>query len=93
MDVLLKRYGNIEYINTLKPVKLSNLLKKAYDKELERTAWEYWLTLDNQAKKNNPFNKFMESLRKEEPSNNDKRTEEEIVNDAQNILKLMKRSN
>lgn len=88
----MKRYGNIEYINTLNAVKLSNLLKKAYDKELERTAWEYWLTLDAQSKKNNPFTKFMEELRKEEPSNTDKRTEEEIVNDAEQILKMMKRS-
>ena len=73
-------------------MKLSNLLVKAYDKELERTAWEYWLTLDEQSKKNNPFNTFMENLRKEDPSNTDKRTEEEIIEDSQHILKMMKRS-
>lgn len=90
--MLLKRYSNIEYIRTLKPVKLSKLLAKAYEKELEHTAWEYWLTLDNQTKSSTPFNKFLEELKGQGRPNHPIQTDEDIIEDSQRILKMMKRS-
>jgi hypothetical protein len=80
----------MEYIKTLNPSKLSKLLSKAYEKELEGTAWAYWLTLDPQTKKANPFNDFLANLKKEKPTNKDHRTDEEVLEDSHNIINMLK---
>jgi hypothetical protein len=80
----------MEYIKSLNPIKLSKLLAKAYEKELEGTAWEYWLTLDPQTKKTNPFKDFLDSLKKEKPTNKDIRTDEEVLEDSSNIINMLK---
>jgi hypothetical protein len=80
----------MEYIKSLNPAKLAKLLSKAYEKEIEGTAWEYWLTLDQQTKKSNPFKDFLESLKKEKPTNKDTRTEKEVLEDSNLIINMLK---
>jgi hypothetical protein len=68
------------------------LILKAREKEVERLAWELWLSLDGEAKKETPFNEFLQKMKEPPHQNNDKRTDEEILQDAEHILNLMKRS-
>ncbi|CAM3729671.1 hypothetical protein MEZE111188_05580 [Mesobacillus zeae] len=78
----------------LKPKKLLKLLSKAREKELEETVWEYWLTLDTEAQKKQPFNVYLRELKKaaSDPKTSVGLTEEEILQDAENILKSMGRT-
>jgi hypothetical protein len=68
------------------------LVLKAHDKEVERTAWELWLTLDGETKKENPFNEYLQKVKQPSIQNKDSRSEEDVLKDAENILKSMKRS-
>lgn len=62
-----------------------DILFKALEKDLERNAWELWLTFNDELKKETPFTDFLSKI-KEPAQNNDTRTEEEILQDAENIL-------
>jgi hypothetical protein len=62
------------------------MVLKAREKETERTAWELWLTFDGQAKKENPWGEYLKNFKKP-PEQKDNRTEEEILKDAENIMK------
>lgn len=62
------------------------MIKKAVEKDLEQSAWELWLTYDTNTKNEMPFTKFLQGI-KEPRKENDTRTEEEILQDAENILK------
>lgn len=68
------------------------IIKKASEKDIERIAWELWLTLDGEEKKKNPFNEFLRKFKEPKSVNMDTRTDEEIIEDAGYILNLMKRS-
>jgi hypothetical protein len=68
------------------------LILKAREKENERLAWELWLSYSEQTKQKLPFKKVLDQFKQNKPVKRDTRTEEEIINDAQNIMKLMKRS-
>lgn len=72
----------------MKPKKLLKLLKTAKEKELEETAWEYWLTLDIEVQRKQPFTKYLNELKKNtiNPKTSEERTEAEIMQDAENIL-------
>lgn len=68
------------------------LIFKAREKEVERLSWELWLTLDSQEKKENPFNDFLQKMKQPKSANFDMRTDEEIIEDAEHIIDLLKRS-
>jgi hypothetical protein len=68
------------------------MILKAREKEVERTAWELWLTLDGEGKDKNPFGEFLRKFKEPKAVNTDTRTDEEIVQDAEHILTLTKRS-
>jgi hypothetical protein len=66
------------------------IIKKASEKDVERTAWELWLTMEN--KQDNPFGEFLRKFKEPKVENTDTRTDEEIIQDAEHILTLTKRS-
>jgi hypothetical protein len=68
------------------------MILKAREKEVERTAWELWLTLDKEGKDENPFGEFLRKFKEPKAVNVDTRTDEEIIQDAEHILTLTKRS-
>lgn len=94
MDFFYKRYGGNDVVYRMKPRKLLKLLMKAKEKELEETAWEYWLTMDTEFQKKNPFTRYLSELKKNalNPKTTVERTEAEIMQDAENILNSMKRT-
>lgn len=67
------------------------MLMKAIEKDTDRAAWELWLTFDGKAKAETPYPKFLQKI-KEPQKEKDNRTDDEIIEDAANILKLMKRT-
>lgn len=75
----------------MKPKTLSQLVRKAYEKETEERSWELWLTFDIESKKKQPFNVFLDEM-KEPNHKKDLRTDEEILNDADKIISMMKHS-
>jgi hypothetical protein len=77
----------------MKAKTLSKLVRKAYEKETEERTWELWLTFDGEQKKKQPFNTFLEHLKRTEPNpKKDIRTDKEILNDADKIINMMKHS-
>jgi hypothetical protein len=69
------------------------LYEKAIEKTIERQVWERWLVDYAKMTKEN-FKSFSDYLKEvmKPPSPKDNRSDEEIINDADNILKSMKRS-
>lgn len=68
------------------------LYRKASEKNLESRMWERWLVDYRNMNKDN-FVSFADYTKKlTEPKRVDKRSEEEVIEDAENILKMMKRS-
>jgi hypothetical protein len=68
------------------------MILKAHEKEVESRAWELWLTLDRETKNENPFGEFLKKLKEPQVQTTDTRTEEQVLQDAEHIVKLMKRS-
>lgn len=68
-----------------------DLCNKALEKEQEKRAWDIWLTrYPNMTDKTFvPFDEFFKPSEKNEAP---KRTDEEVLTDAENILKSLKRS-
>jgi hypothetical protein len=92
-DTLLKRYGDMTFVMSLSAEEGFSLYEKAIDKELEQRAWERWLVDYSRMNEKN-FKSFADYLKeiKQPSQKKDNRTDEEIVNDAESILKSMKRS-
>jgi hypothetical protein len=92
-DTLLKRYGDMSFIMSLTAIEGFSLYEKAIDKELESRAWERWLVDYSRMNEKN-FKSFGEYLKeiKQPPRPKDNRSDEEVINDAESILKSMKRS-
>jgi hypothetical protein len=84
----------MDVVYKMKPKKLLKLLMTAKEKELEETAWEYWLTMDIKLQKKQPFTKYLSELKKNalDPKTTVEKTEAEIMQDAENILNSMKRT-
>lgn len=84
----------MDVVYKMKPKKLLKLLLTAKEKELEETAWEYWLTFDAEEQKRNPFTRYLSELKKNvlDPKKSTEKTETEIMQDAENILNMMKRT-
>jgi heme oxygenase len=93
LDTLLKRYGDMSFIMSLSAEEGLSLYKKATEKSFEEKAWERWLVDYSKMTKEN-FKSFAQYLKeiKQPPRSVDNRSDEEIINDAEEILKSMKRS-
>lgn len=93
LDTLLKRYGDMSFIMSLTAEEGIELYKRASDKNIEERAWERWLVDYSKMTKEN-FKSFADYLKdlKQPPRAKDSRSDEEIINDAEEILKSMKRS-
>jgi len=64
------------------------LLEKALEKNVEKMAWEQWLVAYSKMDKDS-FISFSDYLKKlKEPKVTDNRTEEEILEDVEGILKM-----
>ncbi|WP_226085644.1 hypothetical protein [Mesobacillus sp. S13] len=92
-DTLLHRYGDIGFIMALPMDEGLQIYTKAIDRNVEKFIWEKWL-VDYQRMTPDNFVPFSEYLRKakEPPKPKDNRSDEEILADADDILKMMKRS-
>lgn len=67
---------------------------KAVEKNTERQVWEQWLAAYPNMTKETfiSFNDYFKKM-KQPQNTNDNRSDDEIIQDAENILKRMKRSN
>lgn len=92
-DTLLQRYGDVSFIMALPMDEGLLLYEKAIDKNVEKIIWEKWLVDYQRMTKENfvPFSEYLQKA-KAPPQSKDNRTEEEVIDDAENILKMMKRS-
>jgi hypothetical protein len=68
------------------------LISKAHDKDLEERAWELWLTFDAEAKRQTSYKNLLDEMKKPKIINTDTRTDDEIIQDAEYIINLLKRS-
>lgn len=64
---------------------------KAIEKDTDRAAWELWLTFSGEAKQNLPFAEYLRKI-KQPPQVKSNRTDDEVIQDAEDILKMMKRT-
>ena len=92
-DTLLSRYGDMSFIMSLPLDEGIELYIKARDKTLEERVWERWLVDYPRMTKENfkSFAYYLQEIKAPAPAA-DNRSEEEILSDAENILKSMKRS-
>jgi hypothetical protein len=93
MDTLLHRYSDMSFIMSLSAEEGIALYEKAIEKTIEHQVWERWLVDYAKMTKENfrSFSDYLKDVTKP-PQPKDNRTEEEIINDADNILKSLKRS-
>lgn len=69
-----------------------DLYYKAVEKTIEKQAWEQWLVAYSKMTKET-FISFSDYLKKlKQPKVTTSKTDEEVIEDAENILKMMKRS-
>ena len=92
-DTLLKRYGDMSFIMSLSVEEGFSLYEKAFEKTIEERSWERWLVDYSKMTKDN-FKSFTDYLKeiKQPPKREDNRSDDEVIEDAENILKMMKRS-
>jgi hypothetical protein len=83
----------MSFIMSLSAEEGFSLYERAAEKTLEERVWERWLVDYSKMTKEN-FKSFADYLKeiKQHPKPKDNRSDEEIINDADNILKSMKRS-
>lgn len=89
--MLYSRYNSPDSVLNLPYDYGLEIIKKASEKDIERTAWEMWLTFDGQTKNDNPWESYLKKF-KEPLKQRVSRTEDEIMQDAENILNMMKRT-
>lgn len=81
----------MEYIKSLRPKMLSKLILKASEKDRERVAWELWLSFSEERKNKQSFSDLLKKF--QEPREvKEVVEEEEIMNEAEKILGMFKRS-
>jgi hypothetical protein len=90
---MLERYGDFNYILTIPAKTGIELYLKAAEKIHEKYAWDQWLTVYPNMTKENfvSFNDFLKQL-KTPHRLKDRRSDEEIIRDAELILKNGRRS-
>jgi hypothetical protein len=83
----------MSFIMSLSAEEGFELYKRASEKYIEEQAWQRWLVDYAKMTKENfvSFTDYFKKL-KQPPKAKDNRSDEEIINDADNILKSMKRS-
>lgn len=79
----------MSFVMSLDPQTLANLIIKAFEKEIEDRIWQKWLVeLPHMSEKTFiPFEQYKEKHFK--PETTTEKTDEEILQDAEYILKLM----
>lgn len=92
-DTLLSRYGDISFIMNLPYYEGIALYQKAVEKDFESSVWDRWL-VDYGRMNDENFQSYADYLKKfkQSPRPEDTRSDDEIIQDAENILKSMKRS-
>lgn len=92
-DTLLHRYSDMSFIMSLSAEEGIALYEKAIEKTIEHQVWERWL-VDYSKMTKETFKSFKDYLSDvlKPPQSIDNRSDEEIINDADNILKSFKRS-
>jgi hypothetical protein len=92
-DTLLHRYSDMSFIMSLSVEEGIALYEKAIEKTIEHQVWERWL-VDYSKMTKETFKSFKDYLSDvlKPPQPKDNRSDEEIINDADNILKSFKRS-
>ena len=92
-DTLLERYSDMSFIMSLSAEEGFALYEKAIDKNMEQQAWERWLVDYTKMSEENfiSFTDYMKKLKAPQPIKDD-RTDDEVISDADNILKSMKRT-
>ncbi|WP_084233262.1 hypothetical protein [Papillibacter cinnamivorans] len=84
-DLLLHRYGNIEYVLRLPFLDGVELIAKAREQQEERRIWEAWLIQMPHMQKFTPYEEYLDSMRKTaKPKQAKKQTTEQQIG----ILKL-----
>ena len=81
----------MEYIRSLRPKTLIKLIAKANEKDRERVAWELWLSFDDERKNKQPYQELLDKF-KAPREVKEIVAEEEIMNEAENILNMFKRT-
>jgi len=89
--MIYSRYNSPDSILSLSWDYGMDMLKKATEKDTERYAWELWLTFPEERKQKLPFAEYLRKV-KEPTRIAEKRTDEEVIKDAEDILQLMKRT-
>jgi hypothetical protein len=92
-DTLLHRYSDMSFIMSLSAEEGIALYEKAMQKTIEHQVWERWL-VDYSKMTKETFKSFKDYLNEvlKPPQPKDNRTDDEVIDDAENILKSMKRS-
>lgn len=88
-DTLLKRYGNISFIDDLEGNTFIDFIYTAMSKELEDRLWEKWL-VDYGRMSESDFISF-EEYKAKHFQEIESKTDEEVLEDAENILKMLSR--
>ena len=89
MDLLLSRYGNIDFVMELQYKDGVSLIEKSFEKVIEKQCWDMWISLYPNFNKSNflPFSEFMKKQRT--PQSKPKSiTKEEILKQAEEIKRL-----
>jgi len=76
----------MQFILSLPHSQAFKLVEKAFDKDLEERAWQMWRAMLMRGEQVKPFNEYLESVKKPKPI--DTRTEDEILEDVEGILKM-----
>lgn len=89
----MERYSDISFIMSMPFEQGLNLFQKANEKNIEQRAWERWLVDYSKMTEENfvPFPKYLQILTQPK-QNADNRSDDEIIEDAENILNMMKRT-
>lgn len=98
MDLLLSRYSNMDFVMNLEVDDFIDLVEKAMEKKRDEDFFAVWRGLVPHMNQDNfiSFEEYKGQLLSSQrrtkyvPPKEDKRTDEEILSDAEDILELLK---
>lgn len=85
----MKRYGNLSFIDDLSADLFIDLLNKAIEQEVEEKLWQKWLVELPHIEEDMPFEKYKKMHMQSNTTTN--KTDNQILADAESILKMMNR--
>lgn len=87
MDLLLNRYGNIEYLMNLDFSDGRDIMFKAVEKDREDRIWQLWVQLYPHMDKDNfkPFDEFLNMFKPSNKPSNVNQTKEELVAEIERV--------